>query len=105
MTALSDLLEEPEARRLATGFSFTEGPLWHPDGFLYFSEIANWAPLGQLREQAGPPGRIWRITPGRSPELVLDSDGGANGITFDFTGRIILCQPDARRVVRLLPEG
>ena len=24
---------EAEAARQATGFVFTEGPLWHPDGF------------------------------------------------------------------------
>ena len=31
--ALSKILESPQAERLATGFGFTEGPLWHPDGF------------------------------------------------------------------------
>jgi hypothetical protein len=30
--ALSTILETREAERLATGFGFTEGPLWHPDG-------------------------------------------------------------------------
>ena len=30
--ALSGILETREAERLATGFGFTEGPLWHPDG-------------------------------------------------------------------------
>jgi hypothetical protein len=27
---LPDVLETTEAERLATGFIFTEGPLWHP---------------------------------------------------------------------------
>lgn len=31
--ALSGILETAEAERLATGFGFTEGPLWHPEGF------------------------------------------------------------------------
>ena len=30
---LATLLSSPKAERLATGFVFTEGPLWHPDGF------------------------------------------------------------------------
>ena len=30
---LSAILETAEAERLATGFEFTEGPLWHTDGF------------------------------------------------------------------------
>ena len=36
---LADLLEDGEAERLATGFEFTEGPLWHPEGFYSFSDI------------------------------------------------------------------
>jgi gluconolactonase len=31
--ALSAILEPTPPERLATGFGFTEGPLWHPDGF------------------------------------------------------------------------
>ena len=31
--AMSAVLETTQAERLATGFVFTEGPLWHPDGF------------------------------------------------------------------------
>jgi hypothetical protein len=33
MNDLPDILETTEAARQATGFVFTEGPLWHPDGF------------------------------------------------------------------------
>jgi gluconolactonase len=36
---LSAILETTTAERLATGFGFTEGPLWHPDGFCYFVDI------------------------------------------------------------------
>jgi sugar lactone lactonase YvrE len=36
---LPDVLETTEAERLATGFIFTEGPLWHPDGYWYFVDI------------------------------------------------------------------
>ena len=34
-----DILESAEPERLATGFKFTEGPLWHPDGFWYFVDL------------------------------------------------------------------
>jgi hypothetical protein len=30
---LDAIVETPTAERAATGFVFTEGPLWHPDGF------------------------------------------------------------------------
>ena len=33
---LENILESTEAERLATGFEFTEGPLWHPEGYLLF---------------------------------------------------------------------
>ncbi len=33
---LENILESNEAERLATGFEFTEGPLWHPEGYLLF---------------------------------------------------------------------
>ena len=32
MPGLDDLIDG-DAQRLATGFTFTEGPLYHPDGF------------------------------------------------------------------------
>ena len=38
---LPDVLETTEAERLATGFIFTEGPLWHPDGYYYFVDLRN----------------------------------------------------------------
>ena len=38
--ALSTILESSAVERLATGFGFTEGPLWHPNGFLYFVDLA-----------------------------------------------------------------
>jgi gluconolactonase len=34
-----EVLETTEAERLATGFIFTEGPLWHPDGYWYFVDL------------------------------------------------------------------
>ena len=33
---IDQLVESSEAERLATGFEFTEGPLWHPEGQLLF---------------------------------------------------------------------
>ena len=36
---LPDVLETTDAERLATGFLFTEGPLWHPDGYWYFVDL------------------------------------------------------------------
>ncbi len=39
MAGLDTVLETTEAQRPATGFVFTEGPLWHPDDFYYFADV------------------------------------------------------------------
>lgn len=87
---LPDILETQEPQRLATGFTFTEGPLWHPDGFYYFVDLrAN---------------KLYRITPGRAPELVRQTAGG-NGTTFDLEGRLVMCEGTARCVTRMGHDG
>ena len=90
--ALAKLLEPSQpAQRLATGFGFTEGPLWHPDGFYYFVDIrAN---------------KLFRVTPGAPPELVRENTGEGNGTTFDLQGRLVLCEGSHRRVTRTGADG
>ncbi len=89
--ALSTVLETTQAERLATGFVFTEGPLWHPDGFYYFVDVRA--------------SMLYRITPGRPHEVVREKTGGGNGTTFDLQGRLILCEGDNRRVTRQAADG
>jgi len=89
--ALSSILESATADRVATGFVFTEGPLWHPDGFYYFVD---------LRQS-----RLHRITPGRPAELVRDKTGEGNGTTFDLQGRLVICEGGNRRVTRWSADG
>src|ERR1044071_7661535 len=74
---LSEVLETTEAERLATGFIFTEGPLWHPDGFWYFVDLRR--------------NHLHRLIPGKEPELVRTTTGG-NGTTFDLRGDLIVCE-------------
>jgi sugar lactone lactonase YvrE len=66
--ALSSILESKEAQRLATGFVFTEGPVWHPDGFYYFVDIRK--------------SHLHKIVPGKEPELVRSNTGEGNGTTL-----------------------
>jgi gluconolactonase len=87
---LTELLETTEAERLATGFKFTEGPLWHPDGFYFFVDIrAN---------------RLYRVTPGKPAEVVRETAGG-NGTTFDLQGRLVMCEGTSRSVTRMEHDG
>jgi len=89
--AMSVVLETTQAERLATGFVFTEGPLWHPDGFYYFVDVRA--------------SMLYRVTPGRPHEVVREKTGGGNGTTFDLQGRLVLCEGDNRRVVRQAADG
>src|SRR5262249_62029282 len=83
--------ETTEAERLATGFIFTEGPLWHPDGYWYFVDIRQ--------------NRLFRMAPNQRPEVVRSDTQGGNGTTFDLEGRLILCEGDGRFVSRMGTDG
>jgi len=89
--ALADLLETGEIEQLATGFTFTEGPLWHPDGFFYFVDLRV--------------NRLHKIVLGQAAELVLDPTGEANGTTFDLEGRLVMCEGGKRRIARMNADG
>jgi gluconolactonase len=89
--ALSGILETQEAERLATGFGFTEGPLWHPDGHYYFVDI---------RASV-----LYRLRPGQRAEIVRSETGEGNGTTFDLAGRLVLCEGGNRRVTRMGADG
>jgi len=88
---LSAVLDSSEAERLATGFVFTEGPLWHPDGFYYFVDVRK--------------SMFYRLTPGGKPEVLRENTGEGNGTTFDLQGRLIMCEGGNRRITRTGADG
>src|SRR4051794_23543107 len=58
-----DALIPPEAKieKIASGFKFTEGPLWKPNGVLWFSDVVGnvvrqWSPEGKAVEILNPGG-------------------------------------------------
>ena len=72
--------------RVAGGFTFTEGPIWHPTGhWLVFSDIAEsiqyrWTPAGDLSVFRRPSNQ-------------------ANGNCFDRDGRIVTCEHASSHLV------
>jgi sugar lactone lactonase YvrE len=88
---LASVVESPQAERLASGFVFTEGPLWHPDGYWLFVDVR--ASI------------IYRLAPGGQPEISRQPSGGSNGMTFDLQGRLLICEGDNRQITRQEPDG
>jgi gluconolactonase len=75
---------------VASGFGFTEGPVWDESGFLYVSdETLN---------------KIFRVHPdGRKEELV--SLGDPDGNTFDKVRRLIDCASVLRAIIAINSDG
>lgn len=86
----------PEAKleRLASGFGFTEGPIWvEPEGCV-FSDIPNdtifrWSPTGSVSKILGPESGI----------------RGPNGLTLDRQQRLTICEQTGRKVSRRNKNG
>ncbi len=90
--AFLELVDEgAEVERLGTGFTFTEGPIWNPEGFLLFSDMP-----GDVR-------RRWDADSGVS-EVANPSNKG-NGMTIDNDGRLLVCEHVTSSVVRMDPDG
>ena len=87
---LPDVLETTDAERLSTGHIFTEGPTWHPDGYWYFVDIRR--------------NQLFKMWPGKAPEVVRTTIGG-NGTTLDLKGNLINCEGEGRKVTRLYADG
>jgi gluconolactonase len=86
-------LVHPDARenQVATGFGFTEGPVWHPDGYLLFSDI--------------PMSTRYRWTPASGITAMVRPSNKGNGMTFDPWGRLLVCEHDTSSVVRVTVDS
>jgi gluconolactonase len=75
---------------VATGFGFTEGPMWDSAGFLYVSdETIN---------------KIFRVYPSGKKEEVI-ALGDPDGNTFDLRHRLIDCASVLRAIIAVTPDG
>lgn len=79
-----------QVTKLADGFKFTEGPAWHPDGFLLFTDIPN--------------ERIVKYAAGKLSDFYAPS-GRCNGLMCDAQGFVYACQGGTGRVLMLNADG
>ena len=75
-----------EVEQIATGFKFTEGPVWHPDGYLLFSDMPS-----DVR-------RRWTEADGIVE--VMSPSNKCNGLTLDADLRLIVCEHWTSQLVR-----
>ena len=89
--------------KLASGFGFTEGPAWSPDGYLLFSDpnnnlIYRWTPDGEVsvhRTKSGYTGM----------DIAEYGQPGSNGLAFDREGRLTIAEHGNRRISRIEKTG
>ena len=83
--------ENAEVEQIATGFKFTEGPIWMADGSLHFSDMP------------GDKRRRWH--PADGVEVLRDPSNKCNGMTRDNNGNLIVCEHVTSSLVREQPDG
>jgi len=88
---LSDLVQAGEPELVATGLGFAEGPVWHPGGYLLFSDVPN--------------STIYKWSPGGKLEKFRAPSAKSNGLTVDQQGRLLACEHGNRRVSRTELDG
>ncbi len=87
--------------KVGGGFQFTEGPLWRPDGHLWFSDV-----MGNV---------VRSITPAGQVEVLIQNSGGqssappgsfigSNAMVADKDGYVLLCQHTNRDIVRVAKD-
>jgi gluconolactonase len=90
---LETLLDAEPMRRRATGFRFTEGPVWHgDDNVLIFSDI--------------PGDCLYRFDPASEAVTVYRQPSNkTNGNVFDREHRLVSCEHATSRLVRTEIDG
>jgi gluconolactonase len=83
--------ENAEIEQIVTGCTFTEGPIWMPDGSLHFSDMP------------GDKRRRWH--PDEGVTVLRDPSNKCNGMTLDNDGNLIVCEHVTSSVVRERPDG
>ncbi|MGH7257056.1 MAG: SMP-30/gluconolactonase/LRE family protein, partial [Nitrospiraceae bacterium] len=96
--------KEAKLEKIADGFSWVEGPVWHRQGgYLLFSDI--------------PSNAVYKWKPGEGVSIFLDNSGysgampfagkepGSNGLALDGNGQLVLCRHGDRQIGRLETDG
>jgi Gluconolactonase len=100
-----DKLLDPEARIevLASGFEWTEGPVWVKNGgYLLFSDIPR---NSIMKWKEGEGVSLFMKPSGYTGVVEYRPEPGSNGLLLDPQGRLVLCEHGDRRISRLEKDG
>lgn len=81
---------ETVVERIGFDFGFTEGPAWHPDGFLLLSDI--------------PANTIYQWN-GRKFPVFRQPSNNANGLLVEPDGSVLACEHGSRSITRYTTDG
>jgi gluconolactonase len=87
--------------KVAGNFTFTEGPLWRPEGVLWFSDV-----VGNVLRSVTPDGKVTILLPNAGGESKAPAGSyiGPNGMVTDKDGTVLLCQHTNRRIARIAKD-
>ena len=96
--------QDVKIEKLADGFQFIEGPVWHPDGYLLFSD-----PNANVIYKYDPLTRNVLVYFTKSGYTGTDigeyHQPGSNGLTLDQNGRLYVCQHGNRQIIKHERKG
>src|ERR1700739_403125 len=82
---------QAQLAKVASGFGFTEGPVWDEAGYLYVShETLN---------------KIFKVNTVTGQKQEIISLGDPDGNTYDRQHRLLDCASVLRAIIRLSPDG
>lgn len=81
---------ETMVERIGIAFEFTEGPAWHPGGYLIFSDI----PANTIYKWTGKKYRVFR-----------HPSNNANGLLVEPDGSVLACEHGSRSLTRFSAGG
>jgi len=87
--------------KVADGFKFTEGPLWRPDGTLWFSDV-----VGNVMRSVTPDGKVKVLIENSGGVSTAPPGGfvGSNGMAEAPDGSVWMVQHTNRQIVKIAPD-
>jgi gluconolactonase len=93
--------KDAQIEKIASGFQWSEGPLWRSDGHLWFSDVT-----GNVLRSVTPSGTVEVLVrnSGGQSSAPAGSFIGSNAMVADKDGFVLLCQHTNRRIVRVAKD-